>query len=52
LQPLPDIPEKRHGAYGIGNARTPGFYEKIDGENLSALWNNMAALITPEPRSG
>lgn len=27
------------------------FYEKIDGENLSALWNNMAALITPEPRS-
>jgi len=28
------------------------FYEKIDGENLSALWNNMAALITPEPRSG
>ena len=28
------------------------FYAKIDGENLSALWNNMAALITPEPRSG
>jgi gentisate 1,2-dioxygenase len=27
------------------------FYQKIDGENLSALWNNMAALITPEPRS-
>jgi gentisate 1,2-dioxygenase len=27
------------------------FYRKIDGENLSALWNNMAALITPEPRS-
>ena len=28
------------------------FYRAIDGENLSALWNNMAALITPEPRSG
>ena len=28
------------------------FYEKIDGENLSALWNTMAAPITPEPRSG
>ena len=27
------------------------FYEAIDGENLSALWKNMAALITPEPRS-
>lgn len=27
------------------------FYQAIDGENLSALWNNMAALITPEPRS-
>jgi gentisate 1,2-dioxygenase len=27
------------------------FYAKIDGENMSALWNNMAALITPEPRS-
>jgi len=27
------------------------FYEKIDGENLSALWNVMGALITPEPKS-
>lgn len=35
-------------------AETPeraAFYAKIDGESLSALWNNMAALITPEPRS-
>src|SRR6516165_3046698 len=34
-----DTPERR------------AFYKKIDGENLSALWNNMADLITPEPRS-
>ena len=27
------------------------FYRKIDGENLSALWNVMGDLITPEPRS-
>ena len=27
------------------------FYRKIDGENLSALWNVMSDLITPEPRS-
>src|SRR5260221_1287431 len=27
------------------------FYQKIDGENLSALWNVMGDLITPEPRS-
>src|SRR4030088_2347197 len=27
------------------------FYRKIDGENLSALWNVMGALITPEPKS-
>jgi gentisate 1,2-dioxygenase len=27
------------------------FYRKIEGENLSALWNVMGALITPEPRS-
>ena len=37
--PVLDTPERR------------AFYEKIGGENLSALWNNMAALITPEPRS-
>src|SRR5258708_24793584 len=28
------------------------FYKKIDGENLSALWNVMGDLITPEPKSG
>jgi gentisate 1,2-dioxygenase len=27
------------------------FYKKIHGENLSALWNVMGALITPEPKS-
>ena len=27
------------------------FYQKIDGENLSALWNVMNDLITPEPKS-
>ncbi len=27
------------------------FYAKIDRDNLSALWNVMDALITPEPRS-
>src|SRR2546428_5984168 len=27
------------------------FYKKIDGENLSALWNVLGDLITPEPRS-
>jgi gentisate 1,2-dioxygenase len=27
------------------------FYEKIDGENLTALWTVMGALITPEPKS-
>src|SRR3979411_1404140 len=27
------------------------FYRKIDGENLSALWNVLGDLITPEPRS-
>src|SRR4051812_50017850 len=27
------------------------FYRKIDSENLSALWNVMGDLITPEPRS-
>ena len=27
------------------------FYKKIDGENLSALWNVMGDLITPEPTS-
>jgi gentisate 1,2-dioxygenase len=27
------------------------FYKKIDGENLSALWNVLGDLVTPEPRS-
>src|SRR5258707_13107068 len=27
------------------------FYLKIDGENLSALWNVMGDLITAEPKS-
>ena len=27
------------------------FYEKIGRSSLSALWNNMSALITPEPKS-
>ena len=27
------------------------FYRKIDGENLSALWNVMSDLITPEPEA-
>ena len=34
--------------------RTPereAFYRKIDGENLSALWNVLGDLITPEPKS-
>ena len=27
------------------------FYRKIDGDNLSALWNVLGDLVTPEPRS-
>ena len=27
------------------------FYAKIGGENLSALWNVLATLVTPEPKS-
>ncbi len=27
------------------------FYRKIDGQNLSALWNVMGDLITPQPKS-
>jgi len=33
------------------DARREAFYKKIDGENLSALWNVMGDLITPEPKS-
>jgi gentisate 1,2-dioxygenase len=35
-------------------AKTPereAFYKKIDGESLSALWNVLGDLVTPEPRS-
>jgi gentisate 1,2-dioxygenase len=35
-------------------ARTPereAFYRRIDGDSLSALWNVMGELITPEPKS-
>lgn len=27
------------------------YYEKIDGENMTPLWNVLGALITPEPKS-
>ena len=27
------------------------FYKKIDGESLSALWNVLGDIITPEPKS-
>ena len=37
--PILDTPERR------------AFYDKINRENLTALWTNMAALITPEPMS-
>jgi gentisate 1,2-dioxygenase len=36
-------------------AQTPerqAFYEKVDGENMSCLWNVLGALITPQPKSG
>jgi gentisate 1,2-dioxygenase len=32
-------------------AEREAFYRKIDGENLTALWNVMGDLITSEPRS-
>ena len=32
-------------------AEREAFYRKIDGENLTALWNVMGDLITPEPKS-
>lgn len=34
--------------------RTPerdAFYKKIDGENLTALWTVLGALVTPQPKS-
>lgn len=34
------------------NPERDAFYRKIDGENLSALWNVMGDLITPQPKSG
>src|SRR6201995_809483 len=47
---------RRGGAGQMEHAvqQTPerqAFYNKIDGENLSALWNVLGALITPEPKS-
>ena len=27
------------------------FYERIGRENLSALWNVLGSLVTPEPKS-
>ena len=45
--------KRRELAHG-SRAKTPereAFYKKIDGENLSALWNVMGDLITPEPKS-
>lgn len=33
------------------NAEREAFYRKIDSEHLTALWNVMGDLITPEPRS-
>jgi gentisate 1,2-dioxygenase len=39
-QPAADTPERR------------AFYNKIDKQNLTALWLSLADLVTPEPRSG
>jgi gentisate 1,2-dioxygenase len=46
----------KHRILGMDHAiqTTPereAFYREIDGENLSALWNVMDVLITPEPKS-
>src|SRR6202163_4435462 len=47
--------KKNHGRLAMEAVqKTPereAFYRKIDGENLSALWNVMGDLITPEPKS-
>src|ERR1700726_4371717 len=48
------IEQERREAAMEAVQKTPereAFYKKIDGENLSALWNVMGDLITPEPRS-
>src|SRR5947199_1663149 len=45
-------PEGEHMEHAV--QQTPerqAFYSKIDGEKLSALWNVLGALITPEPKS-
>jgi hypothetical protein len=39
IQATADTPERR------------AFYEKIDKQNLTALWLSLAELVTPEPRS-
>ena len=40
MAPTADTPERR------------AFYDKIDKQNLTALWLSLADLVTPEPRSG
>ena len=46
--------DSRRGRLHPTAEKTPqrdAFYERIDGENMSALWNVLGSLITPEPRS-
>ena len=38
-------------AAAVKTPEREAFYEKIDGENLTALWTVMSDLITPEPKS-
>src|SRR5476649_849857 len=48
------IQQERREAAMEAVQKTPereAFYKKIDGENLSALWNVMGDLITKEPKS-
>lgn len=40
IAPAADTPERR------------AFYERISGQNLTALWLSLANLVTPEPTSG
>src|SRR5262245_57051022 len=35
----------------VETAERKAFYERIDKENMTALWTVMGALITPEPKS-
>ena len=43
MTPNPTVP--------VETPQRRAFYDKIGKSSLSALWNNMSALITPEPRS-